>query len=352
MVPRTGLVLGILLFCAVASFAVACDPVEPTASLCGGDGCRVTATYANFTVEAGEGCDDGKTVAGDGCSARCTVEPGFDCCGSPGVCGRKGAAPLVAGGAHTCAVRPATPADPDWARLAGDALACWGENNFWQLGRAHRERVGDNETPGSEPPVRLGGSVMALAAGSEHTCALLTSGAVRCFGNGKNGRLGYGRPNHVGDNEHPEDAGDVPLGGRAIAVAAGARHTCAVLEGGAVRCWGAGETGALGYTGTNDIGDDETPASVGDVPLVGPASAMAPGVDHTCALLAPVMLGSAVIAVEGAGRFCAVTAERGLHCWGALPLGYSRDEYRNRFSDVSETIQNIAACGAGACLGT
>ena len=37
-------------------------------------------------VVSGETCDDGNTTSGDGCSATCTVEPGFTCSGSPSVC--------------------------------------------------------------------------------------------------------------------------------------------------------------------------------------------------------------------------------------------------------------------------
>jgi hypothetical protein len=35
----------------------------------------------------------------------------------------------------------------------------------------------------------------------------------------------------------------------------------------AVRCWGQGQYGALGYPGVNNVGDDEAPAEAGDVPL-------------------------------------------------------------------------------------
>lgn len=39
------------------------------------------------TVSAAtEGCDDGNTVSGDGCSATCTVETGYLCTGAPSVC--------------------------------------------------------------------------------------------------------------------------------------------------------------------------------------------------------------------------------------------------------------------------
>jgi cysteine-rich repeat protein len=37
---------------------------------------------------AGEACDDGNTVAGDGCSATCSIEPCFVCGGEPSICGR------------------------------------------------------------------------------------------------------------------------------------------------------------------------------------------------------------------------------------------------------------------------
>ena len=53
-------------------------------------------------------------------------------------------------------------------------------------------------------------------------------------------------------------AGDVQLdalGSRAVQVVAGGTHTCALLEGGRVRCWGDGEYGQLGTGGTLDVLD-------------------------------------------------------------------------------------------------
>ena len=40
----------------------------------------------NGVVDPGEGCDDGDTQGGDGCSAACVVEDGFGCSGTPSVC--------------------------------------------------------------------------------------------------------------------------------------------------------------------------------------------------------------------------------------------------------------------------
>jgi hypothetical protein len=59
--------------------------------------------------------------------------------------------------------------------------------------------------------------------------------------------------------------GAVDVGGAVAELAIGAFHVCVALDTGAVRCWGEGAEGALGYGNTQTIGDDETPASAGDV---------------------------------------------------------------------------------------
>ena len=48
--------------------------------------------------------------------------------------------------------------------------------------------------------VDVGGTVVQLTAGDEHTCALLDSGAVRCWGSGFLGQLGYGNTSTIGDD--------------------------------------------------------------------------------------------------------------------------------------------------------
>ena len=112
----------------------------------------------------------------------------------------------------------------------------------------------------------MGGTVVQLTGGWSHNCALLDSGAVRCWGYGYYGQLGYGSAIDIGDNEDPAWAGDVNVGAPVVQLAAGLNHTCALLYSGAVRCWGYGSSGQLGYGNTNNIGDNEDPASAGDVP--------------------------------------------------------------------------------------
>ncbi|MCB1316471.1 MAG: hypothetical protein KDK27_10985, partial [Leptospiraceae bacterium] len=98
-----------------------------------------------------------------------------------------------------------------------------------------------------------------IAGGREHSCYLSAAGTVRCWGLADRGQLGYGNTNNIGDDESPASAGDVNVGGTVTQIAAGAYHTCALLNTGSVRCWGENTLGQLGYGNTNNIGDDETP---------------------------------------------------------------------------------------------
>ena len=45
-----------------------------------------TSLCGNSVLNAGEQCDDGNIVSGDGCSSTCTIEAGWSCSGSPSVC--------------------------------------------------------------------------------------------------------------------------------------------------------------------------------------------------------------------------------------------------------------------------
>ena len=177
------------------------------------------------------------------------------------------------------------------AILTGGALRCWGYGAHGQLGYASTRTIGDNETPGSVGPLDLGPgrTATAISAGGFHTCALLDDETVRCWGYGADGRLGYANTQTVGDDETPGSAGSVDLGaGRsARAITAGLGHSCAILDDGNVRCWGYGQNGALGYGNAASVGDDEAPGSVAPVYLGEgrTAKAISAGNDFTCAVL-------------------------------------------------------------------
>jgi alpha-tubulin suppressor-like RCC1 family protein len=184
---------------------------------------------------------------------------------------------ITAGGQHTCAL------------LDNAAVRCWGTNGTLfqgdgRLGYGTPDTIGNDETPAAVDPVNTGGPVTAISAGTVHTCAVLVGGSVRCWGNGTDGRNGYANEFRIGDNETPNLAGPVDLGGPAAAISV-SDHSCARLVNGTVRCWGPGTFGRLGYANTNDIGDNEFPSAVDPVDLVGLASSVSAGGTHTCARL-------------------------------------------------------------------
>ena len=133
-------------------------------------------------------------------------------------------------------------------------------------------------------------AAMVLVAGHHHQCAL-AFGQLKCFGRNSEGQLGYGSSDHVGDDQ--EEVGlqlpVVDVGGTALQVCAGQYHTCAVLEGGSLKCWGSNRYGQIGAGTTTALGDD--PNEMGDwLPAVDlgngtKASQVACGAWHTCVLL-------------------------------------------------------------------
>ncbi len=168
---------------------------------------------------------------------------------------------ISAGGSHSCAL------------LDDGSVLCWGDGTAGRLGYSSVANVGDDEFPGSVPPVALGSgrSAVSVSAGGSHTCAVLDNGSIRCWGDGANGRLGLGDAANIGDNEHPSAVAAVNVGaGRtARAVSAGFAHTCAGLDDGSLQCWGLGTFGRLGYGNTTSIGDDEAPGTIAPVVVGG-----------------------------------------------------------------------------------
>ena len=154
------------------------------------------------------------------------------------------------------------------ALLEDGAIRCWGSGYGGVLGHGNQKDIGDVEAPAALPALDVGDEAAALTAGSSHACALLRSGNLRCWGLAEGGRLGYANGLDVGDDEIPARASDVPVGERVRQVAAGAFHTCALLTSGGVRCWGNGEKGELGYATTASIGERDAPVDWGDVPLL------------------------------------------------------------------------------------
>lgn len=175
------------------------------------------------------------------------------------VSGLAPATAIGAGDAHTCAL------------LATGDVYCWGNSSYGQ--------IGDGSVGVSVPtPTRAFGlaDAVAIAVGREHTCALRATGAVVCWGRNSEGEVGLG---FASSSPVPTPTQASVTG--VAAIAGGGLHTCALLGTGAVTCWGANSVGQLGR-GTK-APFEVTPAPVVDV---WDATALALGLEHTCALRA------------------------------------------------------------------
>ncbi len=223
------------------------------------------------------------------------------------------------GGYHACAV------------TASGGVECWGLNIHGQLG--------DGTTTDRSTPVQVVGltsGVIAVSAGREHTCAVMTTGGVTCWGSNSWGQLGDGTTT----THHSSPVAVAGLTSGVTTVSAGWSHTCALTTRGGVTCWGMNLDGQLG--------DGTTTNSSGPVAVAGLSvgvRAVSAGYFHTCALTTtgrltcwgnnlfgelgkattthhsstPVeVAGLSAVACASAGNSytCAVTEEGDVWCWG------------------------------------
>jgi alpha-tubulin suppressor-like RCC1 family protein len=255
-----------------------------------------------------------------------------------------GVVAVTAGWLHTCALMSS----------GGGAygVKCWGYNSYGQLG--------DGTTTDSTTPVDVVGlasGVITVAAGGQHTCALMSGGGLKCWGDNRYGQLGDNTTNY---RATPVDV--TGLMGRVVAVAAGYDHTCAVTSGGGVKCWGANYFGQLG---DNTMNNSATPVDVGG--LASGVMTVAAGNDHTCAVMSGGGvkcwgwnghgqsggggLASGVIAVAAGGEHtCALTSGGGLKCWGDNDSGQLGDGTRIDSTspvDVRGLESGVVAVAAG-----
>ncbi len=240
-----------------------------------------------------------------------------------------GVSAIAAGHWHTCALT-----------TTGGAM-CWGSNSDGQLG--------NNSNTGGYTPVNVSGltsGVTAIAVGGGHSCALTATGGVMCWGSNSNGQLG----NNNSNNPSPIPVNVVGLSSGVVAIAAGSSHTCALTALGGIKCWGNNQFGQLG----NNTFSDESLLPVDVVGLPSGVVSIATGEHHTCALTStggmmcwgdndngqlgnnsltvsavPVNvsgLSSGVSYMTGARwHTCALTSDGGGMCWGANDFGQLGD---------------------------
>ena len=171
---------------------------------------------------------------------------------------------VSAGGSHTCAM------------LSGGTVKCWGSGDSGQLGNGS---TGTQSIPVSVSDIS---TVTSVSAGGDFTCAVLSGGTVKCWGYGNYGRLGNGS---TSDQSTPVSVSGIST---ATSVSAGDAHTCAVLSGGTVSCWGYGNYGRLGNGITCErmwcsiTSSQSTPVSVSGIST---ATSVSAGATHTCVVL-------------------------------------------------------------------
>lgn len=176
-----------------------------------------------------------------------------------------GALGIAVGAEHSCVVTNV------------GSVQCWGNNDAFQLG----VELGPNgekyrAAPGTVPNLT---GVVSISAGDKHTCVLLDTGAVKCWGSNSSGQLGDGNSGGYTEVPSPINGSVITTGERAIAISAGGNFSCALLESGGVKCWGANNQGQLGI-GTTD--PSTVPVDVQELSNQGLALEVGSG--HTCIL--------------------------------------------------------------------
>lgn len=167
------------------------------------------------------------------------------------------------------------------ALLESGDMKCWGYNLSGQLGIGN---TNNQFNPSLLSSIDIGEKVIQITAGSNTTCALLASKNVKCWGSNSAGALGIGNTNSVA-HLTPRNIPNISLGGNAVQISHSGGHGCALLENGTVRCWGSNIIGQLGLGHTQNIGDNELPSSVTTIPIGQQVTSIGAFGFHTCAIL-------------------------------------------------------------------
>ena len=186
---------------------------------------------------------------------------------------------VAAGGDHTCAIQ------------TNSLVKCWGANSSGQLGYGDMRQRGDEpgEMGANLAFVDLGSGVASIqiSVGNNHSCAILKDHTLKCWGNNDNSKLGLNDTNNRGD-ESGEMGNNLPIidigiGATALAVSAGTDHTCAILNNHTLKCWGDDSSGQLGYGNNTTLISPS--ANAIDLSNSHTALAVSAGIKHTCAIL-------------------------------------------------------------------
>lgn len=193
----------------------------------------------------------------------------------------KTAVSVAASYAHSCAI------------LNDRSVKCWGQNTSGELGLG--DSMAHVTPPASSINLGSGRTAKAIATGFAHSCALLDDGSVKCWGANASGQLGYG--DYLKRLAPPTAVVNLGSGRSALAISAGAYHSCALLDNNSMKCWGSNSDGQLGY------GDNITRPAPSIAPLAFPGSL------------------SVLSMTSGHYHSCAVLGDKSLRCWGRNAQG-------------------------------
>lgn len=220
--------------------------------------------------------------------------------------------------------------------ISGGAM-CWGSNTNGQLGNG-------TLTPSTLPVsvVGLSSGVASISVGVYHTCAVMTTGGAKCWGDGTAVGDGVG-----GARKTPVDVLGLTSG--VASISAGENYTCAVTTAGGAKCWGQNSNGKLG-----DGTSTSRPTAVDVVGLTTGTASISVGTSFTCAVTTTGAakcwgnnywgnlgdgtkteratpanvsgLSSGIASISlGAYHVCALTTSGGIKCWGDNALAQFGD---------------------------
>jgi alpha-tubulin suppressor-like RCC1 family protein len=317
---------------------------DPGANACGG--CAVLAGVPQTA------CGTCGTYTCNGPdSVACSNDAPLNACGGCGVLAAAPGASCGSCGKYTCNADKASVycdhPDPlkvtqlaagyfhTCALLSNGAVRCWGYNGFGQLG--------DSSTATRLTPTGnvLTGAV-AIGGGWSHACAIMSSGGLRCWGYNANGELGDGLGGTgTSDNDrHSPPSNDIAGLSNVTAVSLGLDQSCVISAGNAY-CWGANYAGQLGDMG----GARNAPGPA----LLGGVSAVGAGQSVTCAIAGGQvgcwgqhadefqlagLAGSIFVMPSRGGYGCAIDTQGALRCFSGTEL-------------TSSLLGNVSSVGVG-----
>lgn len=172
-------------------------------------------------------------------------------------------------------------------------------------------------------------SATQVVVGSKHSCALTSSGTVKCWGSNSDNQLGGGTA--IGTDRYSDYPSKVVgLPAAAVSLAAGSTHTCAVLEDHSLWCWG--------YNGYGQLGDQTRTQRSAPVKVKGLSNVISvtAGVANTCAVV-----GATPTATSGAAK-----------CWGnnengVLGSGTTKSELRLTPTTVTGLSSDVVSLSMG-----